>query len=350
MSFAATLALVAAYERGLPWASGGADSSFGARVALWGGREIAALIFASLVAGFATTPYAAFHFHRVAPYGVIANLMAMPIVSVLVMPAGLAALVAMPFGLDGPLWRLMGLGIDWMTAVALWVTSLPGAVGRVTAFGVGALLVITAGIAVLCLLRSRLRYAGVAIILVGCGLAVAASRSDVLISSGGEAVAVRTASGKLSVLKFGGSAFTIVDWLGGDADTRKPDDKTLGEGFACDENGCVARLADNTVIAVARAAAALACKAASLVITPRDAPPGCAAKIIDRKMLRARGAMDLRRAGGSWQIEAATPPGTDQPWARGVTAEETPATTTRPASRAPARDATPRAEDLEADD
>ena len=43
MSFAATLALIAAYERGLPWMAAGADSSLGARVALWGGREIVAL-------------------------------------------------------------------------------------------------------------------------------------------------------------------------------------------------------------------------------------------------------------------------------------------------------------------
>ena len=352
MSFAATLALVAAYERGLPWASGGADTSFGARVALWGGREVMALIFASIVAGLATTPYAAFHFHRVAPYGVIANLTAMPIVSVLVMPAGLVALIAMPFGLDGPLWRLMALGIDWMTSVALWVASLPGAVGRVTAFGVGALLVITAGMVVLCLLRSRLRYAGVAIVLAGCGLACAATRPDVLISSGGESVAVRTAGGNLSVLKFGGSAFTVTDWLGGDADTRKADDRTLGDGFSCDENGCIARLADNTVVAVARGAAALAedCKAASLVITPREAPPGCAATVIDRKVLRARGAMDLRRAGDAWQIEAATPPGTDRPWARGATVEETPAAASSRPARAAPRDATPRPQDLEADD
>ena len=34
MSFAATLALIAAYERGLPWTTAGADTSFGARVAL----------------------------------------------------------------------------------------------------------------------------------------------------------------------------------------------------------------------------------------------------------------------------------------------------------------------------
>ena len=40
MSFAATLALIAAYQRGLPWMAAGADTSLGARVALWGGREI----------------------------------------------------------------------------------------------------------------------------------------------------------------------------------------------------------------------------------------------------------------------------------------------------------------------
>ena len=50
MSFAATLALVAAYERGLPWLSAEPQTPFGARVALWGGREIVALLVASLVA------------------------------------------------------------------------------------------------------------------------------------------------------------------------------------------------------------------------------------------------------------------------------------------------------------
>ena len=63
----------------------------------------------------------------------IANVLAMPIVSVLVMPAGLLAIVAIPFGLDGPLWRLMGLGIDWMIWVAQFVAGLPGAVGRIVA-------------------------------------------------------------------------------------------------------------------------------------------------------------------------------------------------------------------------
>jgi competence protein ComEC len=354
MSFVATLALVAAYQGGLPWATGRTDTSLGAKVALWGGREVAALLFASVVAGFATTPYAAFHFHRVAPYGVIANLLAMPVVSVLVMPAGLIALIAMPFGLDGPLWRLMGLGIDWMIAVASWVASLPGAVGRVTVFGVGALIVMTAGMIVLCLMRTRLRYAGVAIFLVGCVMAFFTTRPDVLISAGGDAIAVRTVGGKLSALKLGGSAFTINDWLGGDADVRTAVDKSLGDGFVCDENGCIVRLADNMIVAVSRTASAIAedCRAASLVVTARDALPGCAATIIDRKLLRARGAQDLRRVGDGWQIEAARPSGTDRPWARAAAGEEAPQATRRSTTRddAALRDATPRAEDLEADD
>lgn len=55
MSFAATLALIAAYQSGLQWQPD-QDSSLGRRVALWGLREFFGLLLASLVAGFATTP------------------------------------------------------------------------------------------------------------------------------------------------------------------------------------------------------------------------------------------------------------------------------------------------------
>jgi competence protein ComEC len=53
MSFAAALALIAAYQFGLPWRAS-ADTPRATRLALWGGREIFGLIMASLVAGLAT--------------------------------------------------------------------------------------------------------------------------------------------------------------------------------------------------------------------------------------------------------------------------------------------------------
>jgi competence protein ComEC len=349
ISFAATLALVAAYERGLPWISAGRDSAVGTRIALWGGHQIIALIFASLVAGLATTPYAAFHFHRMAPYGVLANLLAMPIVSAWVMPAGLLALVAMPFGFDAPLWRLMGAGVDWMTTVALWVTSLPGAVGRVPAFGVGALLLATGGLIVVCLFKSRLRWAGAALIAIAAAMAATTQQPDVLVSSGGDAVAVRTAGGNLSAVRFGSDSFAIRDWLASDADTRTQNDPTLKNGFACDPDGCVARLNDGVTVAVSRNARALAedCGRASLIVTPREPPPGCTAIVIDRKSLLSGGAAALTRAGAAWQMERSYPTGFDRPWARYGAGEVTTTTSSRPAAP---RDATPQEEDLEAGD
>jgi competence protein ComEC len=348
MSFAATLALVAAYERGAPWIAMQRDSAIHTRIALWGGHQVVALIFASLVAGLATMPYAAFHFHRVAPYGVLANLLAMPLVSVWVMPAGLLALIAMPFGFDAPLWRLMGAGIDGMTRIAQWVASLPGALGRVPAFGVGALLVATGGLVVLCLLKSRLRYAGVAMIVAAGVMAAATMQPDVLISPSGDAVAVRGADSKLSAIRFGSDTFALRDWLAADGDARVPSEAAVKSGFACDANGCTAKLADGAIIAVARTPAALVedCVRAALVVTPREAPPGCKATVIDRAASRAAGAMAMSRDGKGFRIEYSYPAGYDRPWAR-RTGEGAPATTS---SRPAARDATPREEDLEAGD
>jgi competence protein ComEC len=88
-----------------------------------------------------------------------------------------------------------------------------------------------------------------------------------------------------------------------------------------------------------------------LVVSARDAPPGCAALVIDRKVWRRSGAMALRRRGEQFEVTATRPPGYDRPWARAVAGQEeapvqgrTTTTTTRP------RDATPRADDLEAGD
>src|SRR4029077_13054642 len=231
--------------------------------------------------GFATMPYAAYHFHRLAPYGVLANLLATPVISALSMPAGLLALVAMPFGFDGPLWRLMGAGIDWMIMVATWVAHLPGA--DVAAFGMGALLLATAGLIVLCLLRSPLRWAGAALAAAGCIAAVMAARLDVLVSANGEVVALRSHDGRLTVLKSGNNdALAVGDWLSADGDARLATDRALAQGFACDPDGCVGRLADGAIVAVAKNPAALAddCSRAALVVTARPPPPDCAAMVV----------------------------------------------------------------------
>ncbi|MBI3705191.1 MAG: ComEC/Rec2 family competence protein, partial [Rhizobiales bacterium] len=316
MSFAATLALIAAYQHGLPWRAD-ADTSLGARVALWGGREIVGLILASLVAGLATTPYAAFHFHRLAPYGVIANLLAMPVVSAWVMPMGILGVLAMPFGFDALFWKLMGDGIDWMIFVALWVTGLPGAVGRMQAFGTGPLLLCTAGMLLLCLLRSKLRWSGAALAVAASLWAAMTPRPDVLVAGDGQVAALRGPSGQLSVLHSGRDSFALKEWLAADGDARGVKDAGLHDGVRCDAVGCIGRLADGRQVAFALSVEAFAedCTRAAVVLSAREAPRDCSALLLDRKAWRGNGAMALRWTGQQFEISTARPPTYERPWA-----------------------------------
>lgn len=352
MSFAATLALIAGYQYGLPksvfWRAD-ADTSLGARVALWGGREIVGLIFASLLAGAATTPYAAYHFHRLAPYGVLANLLAMPVVSALVMPMGILGGVVMPFGFDAICWKLMGYGIDWMIWVVLWVTSLPGSVGRIQAFGTGPLLLCTAGLLLLCLLRSPLRWSGTGLVVAASLWAVMTPRPDVLVSADGQVAAMRGPSGQLSMLHSGRDTFATKEWLAADADARTVKDASLHDGVNCDAVGCIGRLPDGRLASMALSVEAFAedCTRAAVVVSPRVAPGGCAAVLVDRRAWLDHGAMTLRWTGDRFEVSAARPSGYERPWARPPrTASESSVTPVRPA----ARDATPRTEDLEEGD
>lgn len=172
-----------------------------------------------------------------------------------------------------------------------------------------------------------------------------------LVSADGQTVAARGTDGRLSIQRRGGDPFTTRQWLAADADARLPTDPALAEGFRCDESGCIARLADGKLVARVLTADALAedCERASVVVTARDAPPRCAALVIDRNVSRARGAIALTRAGDGWEIAVARPSGQDRPWARAMPSP-TDVTLTSPAARPAPRDATPRMEDLEVGD
>ena len=348
MSFAATLALVAVYNAGANWRPA-ADSSFGARAALWGGREITALLLASLVAGLATMPYAAFHFHRLAPYGVIANLLAMPVVSAWVMPMGILGVVALPFGLDGVFWELMGLGLDWMVAVAMWVTGLPGAVGRIHAFGTSPLLVATAAILVSCMLRSPLRWGGAALAVAACAAVYVTPRPDIFISPDGRSAAFRRADGRLSMMQTGRDIFATREWLAADGDGRLPDDVDLRRDVQCDDIGCVGTLADGRKISITTNIQGLIedCSISSITISPRMGVDGCQAMLVDRRIWRHTGAMALRVTKDGFLVKPDRQSGQERPW--------TPRTGLnsvlgRPAPARPTQDATPRVDDLEAGD
>ncbi len=369
VDFAATLALIAAYTAVAhpdSDAVAGLDSSLGERAALWGTNEIIILVVASLVAGLATTPDTRRFTspphrpltHRIAPYGVLANLLAMPVVSAWVMPMGILGVIAIPFGFDGIFWRQMGYGIEWMDAIALWVTSLPGAFGRVTSFGTGPLLLATAGLLLIGLLKTPLRWSGVAFVIAAIIVAARTPVPDILVAADGRTFAVRGADGKLAIHHTGGDTFATREWLAADADGRDPSDKALGAGIACDPSGCIGLLDDRRLVSYVIAPDAFEedCRHAAIIVATRDAPPDCDAKVIGRHDWREHGALALYRNGSGFVIESTRPPNFDRPWAPRAPPRAASApsqdTAANPQAVTPAasHDATPRSEDLQADD
>jgi competence protein ComEC len=273
------------------------------------------------------------------------------------MPMGILGIVTMPIGLDGEFWRQMGYGIEWMNAVGLWVASLPGAYGRMSLFGVGPLLLATAGLLLIGLFKTPLRWSGALAVPLAAIWAISGPRPDVLIASDGHGFAVRGADGRLAIHHTGGDSFAVREWLDADADGRDVHDQSLGQGIACDPSGCVGKLAGGGLVSYAltpRLTKKIA-RAALVVATSGDPPADCKANVIARALWRDRGALTLRQLGNDFIVESARPKNFDRPWppnwtsalaARENTSGESGKAKT--SNRAP--DATPRQEDIEADE
>jgi competence protein ComEC len=132
----------------------------------------------------------------------------------------------------------MDFGIEWMIVVTQWVAALPGAIGHMAAFGTGPLVAATAGIILLGLLRTPLRWSGAAIIGLAIAWSLAVKQPDILVSADGRNVGVRGGDGRLRLIRTGKDAFTVKEWLAADADGRGSADPTLAEGVSCDDAGC----------------------------------------------------------------------------------------------------------------
>ena len=208
MSFAAVVALIFAYSR-LP--------SFHAERALWQRGLIAAglLLFTSLVAGSATAPYAAAHFNRIAHYGLIANLLAVPPMGILVMPGAVILAVLGPLGIEQPaLWMIEG-GSRWILWVAHVVAGLEGAMSAVPKPPDAVLPLLTLGGLFVVLWQGRARLAGLIPVAACLPLWMAAERPALLVAETGALVGLMTPEGRV-LSKPRGDGFAAGNWLEND--------------------------------------------------------------------------------------------------------------------------------------
>ena len=206
MSFSAVLALIAGYAA-VQHRLSLLHESHG-RTAL----HIAGLAYTSLLAGGASMPFAAFQFQQVQPYWIPANLLAVPLTALWILPLGLASLALMPFHLAALALVPMGWGIQVMLWITSFIGSWPAAMLRIRPMPDGAILLIAAGLIWLCIWRSSARFAGLALMLAG-GLVYAAARApDVLVSPDARLIAIREAPTVFLIRQPKASGYTLGQW------------------------------------------------------------------------------------------------------------------------------------------
>jgi competence protein ComEC len=288
------VALIAVYETGLARRSadtGGLDW----RLVMY----LAGIALTTLVASAATTPFSIYHFSRFPTYGIVTNLIAVPITGIWIMPWGMLGILLIPVGLDGPCFVLMGHGIEIIIRAAAVVAELPGAALAVPRPPLAALIATVLGGLWLCLWRTSWRRLGLVGIALGILLMPLGRPPDLLIDDRGEIVAVRLHDGRLALSPWQRDRWITDNWLQSAGQDRPAEWPAPGQGpagdFACDGLGCVLRRAGQ-VVALARRPEAIEedCRRADLVVSyPRvEACPGGTA-LLGPRALRHGGGMAI---------------------------------------------------------
>lgn len=269
LSFAAVTALVAFYE------------AFGKRMTGWSGERswlirpwvyLAGIALTTLIAGAATGLIGAYHFNRVAHFSLIANLLAVPLTGLWIMPAALLSVLAMPFGLEAwPLWA-MGQGVEALLWVARTVSHWPGAIGHLPQMPDWGFAACVLGGLWLCLWRGRKRLlglAGLALAILSC---ITPDPPDILVNEDARLIGIVAEDGiYLSSLRREGYAADIwAESLGEPLRLGfpKPGQSALGGKLRCDQTGCILQ-AHGLSLSLDGNATALAedCRRVDVVIT-----------------------------------------------------------------------------------
>ncbi|NNE23773.1 MAG: ComEC family competence protein [Rhizobiales bacterium] len=321
MSFLAVMGLIATYEalwevrqnravRAYPTTQVG-------RSARWLARFVIATATTTLIASVFTGLPAAYHFNRIAPLGVIANVLALPIVSLIVMPmAGLATLL-MPLGLDAaPLW-VMGKGLAQVTAIAEWVTGLPHASIAVPTLPFASALSIGFAAVWLCLWQGRLRLFGAVPAAIAVLLSLTLNRPDILIERAGKNVAVRGEHGLLVPATARRAKFVTGKWLLNDGDDAELKQAASRLAWTCSKVKCKA-VSKGCKIVFLREGAPVhhPCEKADILISDFPLRGACAnvPVRIDRFDLWRHGAHAIHLKGNDTHIVTAAQMRGKRPW------------------------------------
>jgi competence protein ComEC len=324
LSFAAVTAIIALHEgRWMRAFLARRDEALPVRWA----RGLGGLLITGLVVEVALAPIALFHFHKAGLYGALANVVAIPLTTFVVMPAEALGLLFDAAGLGAPFWWVAEQALRGLIWLAHLVADAPGAVAALPVFPSWAFALAIFGGLWMLLWTKRWRWAGAGPLMVGVAVLAAQPRPDVLITGDGHHIAAAIPGGGYALLRDRAGDYirdTMAEAAGIDAPLTALSDL---DHVACNRDFCRWRQGRGAVQYVILASRgndriegrdmAAACAAADVVISDRWLPRECVARwlTIDRDSLAASGGLALY-LGKKPEAVAALRAGDEHPWRR----------------------------------
>lgn len=302
LSFAAVATIVIIHDMPVvKWFTERRDESLVRKAA----RAVGSIILTGVAIEIVLTPIALFHFHKAGLYGALANVLAIPMTTFLIMPLEALALFFDVIGLGQPFWWLGGQGIAAMLALAHSVSALPGAVTMMPAMPTWAFGAFIIGALIFGLLTTRVRYCGILLSMSGIIAMLTAPRPDILVTEDGKHLALVSADGEVALLRGRAGDFIrgmIFEKAGSKAQATPIED---WRGARCTLDNCVVTimgrgrawtlLATRTRNPIPSMEMAAACKRVDIVVSDRWLPMSCRPKWIkaDRRLLEQSGGLAI---------------------------------------------------------
>lgn len=320
LSFAAVLSMIAFHEGvGRKWMAEHREQGIVAKA----GGYMGGVIITTLLVSLATLPIVLHHFGRVQLYGVLANAAAIPLTSFVVMPAGMLAMILMPFGFEGPFLKAVEWGVAQTIAVSDWVAGLHEAVIGMASLPMVPYLLCISGFLLLMLWRGWFRWVGIGVMALALVWGAFVPRAFVLIDREGKMAAVKGGEGDVAFLFKKPTKYIRGNWmgyLGGDAALKplkqgewKSGDVTVN----CDDWAC--RISQGDMgLSIVRDANSLSEEcfwAQAVVLATRSAPDGaCGVTIRDAKGLYIGGGGAVFRTMEGFSFQPVQPAEIRRPW------------------------------------
>nr|WP_246352146.1 ComEC/Rec2 family competence protein [Sphingomonas xinjiangensis] len=271
-------------------------------------RSMASLLLTGIVVELTLMPIALFHFHETGVYGALANIVAIPLTTFVIMPLEALALLLDLVGLGWPVWWMTELALKLLLRLAHAAASAPGAVASLPTMPAGAYAMIISGGLWGALWQTRARLVGLVPAAGGLVWALTTPAPDLLLTGDGRHLVLRLSNGSMALLRDRAGDYTrsMLGENSGAGDelallTEAPEARCSADLCLVD----VRHGARGWRIAATRSGYLVpwremmaVCAASDIVVSERRLPPGCNPRWLklDRDTLRQTGGVAVEFA------------------------------------------------------